>query len=59
MTPKFITAGIGPLVCTLDAIFKDALDQQNIGPLDKGTNNSNYVSSVWDIAIDCFGFNKQ
>ncbi len=44
---------------TLHQGFRDALNQSNIGPLDTGTTNVDYVSSIWNIAIDCFGFNKR
>jgi YD repeat-containing protein len=46
-------------VYTLTDRFKNALDQQNVGPLDENTTGGNYVSTVWNIAIDCFGFSKK
>ena len=49
----------GQFIYKLDRGFKDALDGKKVSPLDNGTTHSNYVSTVWDIAIDCFGFNKR
>lgn len=51
--PKDVSQGFN---YTLSNGFKSVLDGGGVNSLDAGTTGLNYVSNVWNIARDCFGY---